>query len=282
MLPLWAVHLNDNVLTPNWQFAGFALLGLLMLAGAWRIHEDDVPSTALLAAAFFVVTLIHVPIPPSKAHLLFNGMLGVILGRRAALAIPCGLLLQAGLLGHGGMLALGVNCCVMTIPALTAGWLFHRLYRHQLSAVLVASSTMLVLLGVAAGLLLLFTTPSAAVDRLTDPLTLGVLGLTAVVVTIVSRRWPVAPEFALGLFLGQFAVLMTLTLQAVALVLGGSFHWEKLAITLFLVHLPIAVVEGVVLGFTIGFLVRVKPQLLRLPAHALPTGDAACSAASAP
>ena len=29
-----------------------------------------------------------------------------------------------------------------------------------------------------------------------------------------------------------------------------------------IIHLPIAVIEGIVLGFTVGFLVRVKPELL--------------------
>src|SRR5262249_15470636 len=76
--------------------------------------------------AFFIASSIHVPIPgsPSSAHLLLNGLVGVLLGWRAALAIPIGLFLQATLLGHGGFLALGVNSFVMTLPALLARWTF--------------------------------------------------------------------------------------------------------------------------------------------------------------
>lgn len=280
--PLWAVHLNDAVLPPSWQLGGFALLGLLMLAGAWRLHEEDVPATALLAAAFFVATLIHVPIGPSGAHLLLNGLIGVILGRRAALAIPCGLLLQAVLIGHGGLLTLGVNSCVMTLPALTAGVLFHQLHRHRFSAALIGCSVLLGLLGITAGVQLLIASRSSALEFLLDPRTLALAGLTAAVAGWLSRRWPVAPEFALGLFLGQFAVLMTLALQALVLVLGGAGRWDRLAIALFLVHLPIAVIEGIVLGFTVSFLARVKPRLLGLAAPPVPAGEAVCSAVSAP
>ncbi len=277
--PLWAVHLNDGILEPAWQLAGFALSGLLMLLGAWRLREEDVPATALLAAAFFVTTLIHVRIGPSSAHLLLNGLIGILLGRRAALAIPCGLLLQAGLMGHGGLLTLGVSSCVMTLPALAAGWLFHRLYRHRFSAVLVACSVLLGLLSLTASLLLLISEPMSALLRLVHPLTLGLAGLGAVVIAWISRRRPLAPEFALGLFLGQFAVLMTLTLQALVLVGGGSGRWEKLAIALFLVHMPIAAIEGIVLGFTVGYLSRVKPQLLGLPSTVALAGEVPCSTA---
>jgi hypothetical protein len=31
---------------------------------------------------------------------------------------------------------------------------------------------------------------------------------------------------------------------------------------MFVAHLPIAVIEGIILGFTVGFLARVKPALL--------------------
>ena len=73
-----------------------------------------------MAAAFFVATLIHVKVGPTSVHLLLNGLVGVILGRRAPLAIAVGLFLQAALLGHGGFLPLGVNTCVMSLPALLA------------------------------------------------------------------------------------------------------------------------------------------------------------------
>src|SRR5260370_37530133 len=104
---------------------------MVVVMGSWRIEDDEIPRIALLTAAFFVVSLIHVPVPglPTSAHLLCNGLLGVVLGRRAALAIPIGLLLQAVLLQHGDLTTLGGNTCVMGLPALVAWELFAGLQR---------------------------------------------------------------------------------------------------------------------------------------------------------
>src|SRR5207302_5573020 len=87
------------------------------------------PRIALLTAAFFVASSMHIPVPPASVHLLLNGLVGVILGWRAPLAIAVGLLLQALLLGHGGFLAVGVNTCVVTVPALVAWALFRGVNR---------------------------------------------------------------------------------------------------------------------------------------------------------
>src|SRR5438067_1946013 len=162
-VPLWAVHLSDGILQPQWQWFGFGLAGLLMLLGAWRLREEDLPPTALLAAAFFVASLIHVKVGPTSAHLLFNGLLGILLGRRAALAIPAGLLLQALLLGHGGVLALGVNACVLVLPALVTRWLFVLLQRHWLTVPLLAASLLLTAVGLVAGTSLLLTGGTSSV-----------------------------------------------------------------------------------------------------------------------
>ena len=53
-----------------------------------------IPRIALMTAAFFVASLIHVPIGPTSVHLLLNGLVGVLLGWRSALAIAVGLLLH--------------------------------------------------------------------------------------------------------------------------------------------------------------------------------------------
>ena len=99
---LWAVHISDGVLADRWWLGGFAAAGLLALAAAWRIREEEVPKIALLTAAFFVASLLHVRVGPTSVHLLLNGLVGVVLGWRAGLAILVGLALQVALLGHGG------------------------------------------------------------------------------------------------------------------------------------------------------------------------------------
>src|SRR4051794_23126263 len=114
----WAVHIADGVLGWPVLAAGFGLIALLAVLAAWRVREDEVPRIALLTAAFFVASSIHVKLGPTSVHLLLNGLVGVILGRRAPLAILIGVALQALLIPHGGLTTIGVNACAETIPAL--------------------------------------------------------------------------------------------------------------------------------------------------------------------
>src|SRR6516162_7120099 len=108
----FAVHISDGVLTTPWLAVGFGGLALLLLIGCRRVRDEEIPRIALLTAAFFVASLIHLRVGPTTVHLLLNGLVGVVLGRRAGLAIPVGLLLQALLFQHGGITTLGVNACV--------------------------------------------------------------------------------------------------------------------------------------------------------------------------
>src|SRR5205807_4978420 len=129
MLPPWAVHIADNVLTAEWWAGGWVVAAVLAALGAWRIRDEEIPRVALLTAAFFVASSFHIKVGPTSVHLLLNGLVGVILGWRVCLAIPIGLLLQFLLVQHGGFYALGVNSCVMALPALLAYYLFGLLER---------------------------------------------------------------------------------------------------------------------------------------------------------
>src|SRR5579859_5488878 len=130
--PLLAIHIDPGFLTPEWCVGGYVVAGLLAAVGAWRIRDEEIPRVAVLAAAFFVASLLHVPVPAGpRTHLLLNGLLGVVLGRRAILAVLVGLFLQSALsvMEGVGFSTLGVNACVLTIPALVAGGLFAGLRR---------------------------------------------------------------------------------------------------------------------------------------------------------
>jgi cobalt/nickel transport system permease protein len=275
---LWAVHIGDGFLRWPWLLGGFGIAGLLVVAGAWRVRDEELPRVAVLTAAFFVASLIHVPVPAGpKTHLLLNGLLGVILGRRALLAIPVGLSLQAALFQHGGWTALGVNSCVMALPALLAWLLFAGLRRAPglrrpwCRAGLVALSAVAFFLSATYAGTLLWTNPLRQADVLDlsganavafHPATLlGALGL-GLLAAWAERRLDNAPEFALGLLVGETAVLATIALNSFVLLWGGQEDWHALALVTWLVHLPLAVLEGTVLGFTVGFLARVQPGLL--------------------
>src|SRR2546421_328699 len=121
---VWAVHVADGVLGWPWLVAGFAVAAALALAASWRVREEEVPRIALLTAAFFVASSIHVKLGPTSVHLLLVGLVGVVLGRRAPLAILIGVTLQALLIPHGGLTTLGVNAAAEALPALAAAALF--------------------------------------------------------------------------------------------------------------------------------------------------------------
>src|SRR5438132_14215793 len=114
---LFAVHISDTVLATPWWVGGLVLAALLCYVGSRRLQDEEVPRIALLTAAFFIASLVHVRIPPTSVHLILNGLVGVLLGWRACLAIPVGLFLQVVLIQHGGFTTLGINTCVMALPA---------------------------------------------------------------------------------------------------------------------------------------------------------------------
>jgi ABC-type Co2+ transport system permease subunit len=59
-------------------------------------------------------------------------------------------------------------------------------------------------------------------------------------------------------------VAATAFLNALVLLLGGIEQWDALAYTVLFLHLPVAVIEGVILGATVSFLARVKPEMIGL------------------
>lgn len=274
---LFAVHISDGVLAWPWLAGGFVIAGILLALSAWRIRDDEIPRVALLTAAFFVASLIHVKAGPTSIHLLLNGLVGIFLGRRAALAVFVGLLLQAVLMQHGGFWVLGVNACVMTAPALLSFGLFHALHRIPwikspiARFLLVGVGAFLWMLSAIYSITLLCNTSFAsfeesafaiANERLCNPIFLAFAIFFAIAAAVIERRLENAPEFPLGFLIGGFTVLATAGLNCVVLVLGGVEHWPVAPLLLVIAHLPFAVVEGIVLGFLIGFIAKVKPEML--------------------
>lgn len=127
---LWAVHISD-IMDPRWVAGGFAIMGLMLIAGLWRMREEEVARTGVMTAVLYIATLIHPPIPGAKVHLLLNGMAGLLLGIRAGAAVPLALFLQALFFGHGGLQTLGINSVTMGVPAVLSA-LFYLVLRHWL------------------------------------------------------------------------------------------------------------------------------------------------------
>ncbi len=304
---LLAVHIADGILDSRWCVAGYVLAALLALVGAWGVRDDEIPKIALISAVFFVASQIHIALGVSSAHLLLNGFVGVILGRRALLAIPVGLSLQAALFGHGGFSSLGVNSVILSIPAMAAAAVYLGLRAVPWAKLPVARFVLVALsvfawatVAVGAALFMFGVQLTSADAGVHVGVLLSLLAFGAAAAW-GERRIETAPEFPIGLCVGELAVLGSLGLHCVALIYGGTTQtanhavtlqaerfgvlpprdggneelvarndearagWRALALVELIVHLPIAALEALILGFVVGFLVRVKPELIGWP-----------------
>ena len=127
------MHISDGVLPASVAVGGFAVSLAVMVWSVRRTNPEDLPKIAVVTSAFFVASLIHVPIGPTSVHLLIPGLVGILLGNSAFISIVLGIVLQSLLFQFGGITAIGANAFMMGIPALMAGWLFRSMKGRTLS-----------------------------------------------------------------------------------------------------------------------------------------------------
>jgi len=120
------MHIVDGALSNDVVVAGGILAVGGIALGLKKMDMEKIPAAGIMAATFFVASLIHVPIGPSSVHLIMNGLAGLILGWTAFPALFVGLLLQAIFFGYGGVTVLGVNTVAIALPAV----LMHYVCRH--------------------------------------------------------------------------------------------------------------------------------------------------------
>ena len=120
------MHISEGVLSAPVLLSGAGLAAVGTAIGLKRLDYDRLMTVAVLSAAFFIATLVHVPIGPASAHLILNGLLGVMLGWAAFPAILIALVLQAVLFQYGGLTSLGMNTVTMAFPAVLCWYIFRR------------------------------------------------------------------------------------------------------------------------------------------------------------
>jgi len=123
------MHIPDGILPVPVTAAGYAATAAVTWYSVRKINQkenprQDIPKASLLTAAFFVVSWIHIPVPPASVHLVLNGLLGAILGYFAFPAILIGLFFQAVMFQQGGLTTLGVNAMIMGLPSIIAHFIF--------------------------------------------------------------------------------------------------------------------------------------------------------------
>ena len=197
------MHISEGVLSAPVLAGGaaFAVAGLAV--SLKKLAWEHIMGVGVLSAAFFVASLIHVPLGPGSVHLIMNGLLGAVLGWPAFAAITVALFLQALLFQFGGLTSLGVNACIMAWPAVACGLAFRRFF---------------------------------AVPKMRT-----------------------AAAFACG----ALSVLLAGLLCALALALSGD-AFLTVAWAIFLAHVPIMALEGLLTALVVGYLAKVMPELLAL------------------
>ena len=136
------MHISEGVLSGQVLISGAALAVTGTVIGLKKLDYDRIPQVAVLSAAFFVASLVHIPIGPASVHLILNGLLGLFLGWVAFPATLIGLLLQAVLFQFGGITSLGVNTVNMALPAVICYYAFRSGVRSDRPAISMITSFM--------------------------------------------------------------------------------------------------------------------------------------------
>jgi len=196
------MHISEGILSGPVLAAGAAMAVAGTGIGLKKIETEQMVHVAILASAFFVASLIHVNIGPVSAHLILNGIVGLLLGFAAFPAILTALLLQSVFFQYGGLTALGVNVLIMAIPAVLSHYL------------------LLPLLGRS--------------EKMT---------------------------FLAGFLAGFSSILMSSLLLSAALWLTHEEFWQT-CVAVITAHVPVMIIEGVVTGFCVAFLLKVYPEII--------------------
>jgi len=182
------MHLEEAVLTVS-------TTGKLLLAGGWaaaalgtaiglrRLDYQRIPQVAMLSAAFFVASLVHLPLGFASVHLVLNGLVGLVLGWAAFPAVLVALGLQALLFGFGGLTTLGINTVLMALPAVAVFALCNRPARSGPEPLACGAAFAAGAMGILLGALLLAGTlalAGSALDRLAVVVLLAHLPVAAV------------------------------------------------------------------------------------------------------
>ncbi|MGB9616519.1 MAG: cobalt transporter CbiM [Desulfomonilaceae bacterium] len=125
------MHISEGVLSAPVLVGGALLTAGGLAIGLRKMDYERLPEVAVLSSVFFVASLIHVPVGPSAAHLVLNGLCGILLGWLAFPAIFVGLALQAVLFEFGGLTTLGINTFNMAFPAVVLGFICRRYVRSS-------------------------------------------------------------------------------------------------------------------------------------------------------
>ena len=201
------MHIPDGFIAPKFYLPAWGVAALVWWACLRRagslLDPVVIPRLSVTAAAAFVLSLATIPLPGgSSVHLTFTGLLTVLFGWRLAfLALSLVFVLQAFLLGDGGITTLPVNILAIAgSGALVATVVFRWLRRLHLNLALFLAGWTAVVLPSILIALVLGIQPSLAHDANGTPLFFP-FGLWVTIPALVL------PHMILGIGEGMLAVL---------------------------------------------------------------------------
>jgi cobalt/nickel transport system permease protein len=119
------MHVAEGVLAPEVLIGGAVIAAAGVALGLRAVDDRNMVKVAVMASAFFVASLINVPIGPSSAHLVLSGLTGLVLGWAVFPAVAVALVLHGILFGISGITAFGVNVTIMAVPGLACYYVFN-------------------------------------------------------------------------------------------------------------------------------------------------------------
>jgi cobalt/nickel transport system permease protein len=197
------MHISEGVLAAPLLISGAAGAVAGCGIGLKKMDIEKTPKVAIMSSVFFVASFIHIPIGPTSVHLIFIGLIGIVLGWAAFPALLVALLLQVILFQFGGITTLGVNTLVMALPAVMCFYVFSNAVR-------------------------------------------GKSHMRALITAFLA---------------GVVGILVAGLLVAFCLIFTGE-QFFTVARVFMITHAPLMIVEGVLTALIVGFLRRVKPDLL--------------------
>ncbi len=118
------MHISDGILSLE-VATTLGIASISMIAYSLKqMKNENIALCAAMSALFFITSFIHIPLGPTQIHLVLVGVIGVFLGSLSFLSISIALLLQATLLGFGGVTSLGANIIIMALPAYLVYFIF--------------------------------------------------------------------------------------------------------------------------------------------------------------
>jgi cobalt/nickel transport system permease protein len=118
------MHISDGIISVEVATVTTVVSLAFCFYSFKNLTNEKIAIVAAISALFFITSFIHIPFGVTQIHLMLLGFIGIFLGSLAFISITIALILQALLLGFGGLSALGVNILIMSFPAYLVYLLF--------------------------------------------------------------------------------------------------------------------------------------------------------------